>query len=83
MFVSRDWFNISRGFPVQAIMEDIALSRSLKQLAPPVCLNHRLITTSRRWERDGVVRTVVLKMWYLRAAYYIGVPTERLARQYE
>jgi rSAM/selenodomain-associated transferase 2 len=82
VFVSRDWFNISRGFPVQPLMEDIALSRSLKQLAPPVCLNHRLITSSRRWERHGVVRTV-MKMWYLRAAYYFGVPTERLARQYE
>ena len=54
LFVSRDWFTAVRGFPSQPLMEDIALSRSLKHLAPPVCMNQRLITSSRRWERHGV-----------------------------
>jgi len=82
LFVSRDWFDSVEGFPDQPLMEDIALSRSLKRLAPPVCLEQRLITSSRRWERYGVVRTMV-KMWYLRAAYYFGVPAERLVKQYD
>ena len=82
LFVSRDWFDSVEGFPNQPLMEDIALSRSLKHLAPPVCLKQRLITSSRRWERYGVVRTMV-KMWYLRAAYYFGVSAERLVKQYD
>lgn len=82
LFVSRDWFSLVQGFPSQPLMEDIALSRSLKRLAPPACMHHRLITSSRRWERHGVLRTV-LKMWYLRAAYYFGVPAESLVKQYE
>lgn len=82
LFVSRDWFCSVDGFPNQPLMEDITLSQSLKRFAPPVCLNHRLTTSSRRWERYGVVRTM-LKMWYLRAAYYLGVPAERLVKQYD
>jgi hypothetical protein len=82
LFVTRDWFYSSGGFPEQPLMEDIALSRSLKRIAPPVCLENRLITSSRRWERNGVLLTV-LKMWYLRAAYYFGVSAEKLVKQYE
>lgn len=82
LFVTRDWFYSSGGFPEQPLMEDIALSRSLKRIAPPVCLENRLITSSRRWERNGVLLTVI-KMWYLRAAYYFGVSAEKLVKQYE
>lgn len=82
LFISRDWFVSIGGFPDQPLMEDIAFSRSLKSLAPPVCLTHRLITSSRRWERYGIVRTMV-KMWCLRAAYYLGVPARHLDKQYE
>lgn len=82
LFVTRDWFASVGGFPDQPLMEDITLSRSLKCLAPPVCIRRRLITSSRRWERYGIARTVV-KMWYLRAAYYFGVPAEWLVKQYD
>ena len=81
LFISRDWFVSIGGFPDQPLMEDIAFSRSLKSLASPLCLTHRLITSSRRWERYGVVRTMI-KMWYLRAAYYFGVPARQLVKQY-
>jgi hypothetical protein len=40
-----------------------------------------LITSSRRWERDGIARTILL-MWRLRLAYFLGVDPERLARIY-
>ena len=83
MFVSRDHFSTVGGFPDQPLMEDITLSEALGNLSPPVCIaGRRLVTSSRRWERYGIVRTMV-KMWYLRAAYYFGISAEQLARQYD
>jgi rSAM/selenodomain-associated transferase 2 len=69
------------GFPEIALMEDVALSRLLKRRGRPACLRSRVRTSGRRWESRGVLRTVLL-MWRLRLLYWLGVPPERLARQY-
>lgn len=81
IFVRRDAFARVGGFPEQPLMEDIEISKRLRKLARPVCLRQRVTTSGRRWERDGVWRTIVL-MWWLRALYWIGMPAERLARMY-
>jgi len=81
IFVRRTQFEQIGGYPPVALMEDIALSRLLKHHRRPVCLRPPLITSSRRWERDGIVYTVLL-MWRLRLAYFLGVHPERLARIY-
>ena len=81
IFVRREQFEQVGGYPPIALMEDIALSRSLKRHSRPVCLHQPLITSSRRWERDGIARTILL-MWRLRLAYFLGVDPERLARIY-
>ena len=54
----------------------------LKTLSRPLCIRSRAITSARRWERDGVIRTIVL-MWRIRFAYAMGVSPERLARRYD
>lgn len=82
IFVARQLFDLCGGFPDIPLMEDVALSRTLRRHARPACLHQpRLQTSSRRWERDGVLRTVFL-MWRLRLAYALGVAPERLARLY-
>jgi len=81
MFCRRTAFDAVGGFPDQALMEDIALSRALKRLGPPACLRQRVLTSGRRWEKHGVWRTIVL-MWRLRAAYALGADPAVLARQY-
>lgn len=81
LFVRRDLFVRVGGFPDIPLMEDIALSRALKCHGPPICLRERLVTSSRRWERDGIVRTILL-MWRLRFAYWRGVSPQRLAALY-
>ena len=78
MFVRRDSFP---GFPEIALMEDIALSRILKKSGRPACLRERAVTSGRRWESRGVLRTIFL-MWRLRLLYFLGVSPERLARRY-
>jgi rSAM/selenodomain-associated transferase 2 len=78
IFVRRDAF---AGFPEIALMEDIAFSRAMKRRSRPACLRARVITSARRWEANGVVRTILL-MWRLRLLYALGIPPQRLAREY-
>jgi rSAM/selenodomain-associated transferase 2 len=81
IFVRRDSFDAVGGFPDQPLMEDIELSRRLRRHGRPACLRPPVVTSGRRWERDGVWRTILL-MWRLRLLYWLGTPAERLARAY-
>lgn len=81
MFVRREAFERVGGFPAIALMEDIALSRALKRLGPPLCLRERVATSGRRWERRGTLRTILL-MGRLRLAYFLGADPARLAERY-
>ena len=56
MFVRREVFEAVGGFPEIALMEDIALSKMLKAITPPLCLKAQATTSGRRWERHGVFR---------------------------
>jgi rSAM/selenodomain-associated transferase 2 len=81
IFVARQRFAALGGYASIPLMEDLQLCRRLKALARPCCVRPPLLTSSRRWEQQGIGRTVVL-MWCLRLAYYCGVSPEKLARQY-
>ena len=81
VFVRRNVFEELGGYPDIPLMEDIALSRALKQRGAPLCLQDKVTTSGRRWEKHGVVRTI-LAMWRLRTAYYFGASPAQLARQY-
>jgi rSAM/selenodomain-associated transferase 2 len=81
MFMTRAAFDAVGGFPVQALMEDIEMSRRLLRLSRPACLRARVLTSGRRWESRGVWRTLLL-MWRLRFAYWRGAAPERLAELY-
>ena len=78
IFVRRDAFI---GFPDLPLMEDIAFSGEMKRRSRPACLRERVVTSGRRWERGGVLSTIFL-MWRLRLLYALGVPAQRLARDY-
>ena len=82
MFVRREAFQALNGFPDIPLMEDIALSSALQSgFGSPLCLRKRVVTSSRRWEEGGILRTILL-MWKLRLVYFLGASPERLARQY-
>ena len=78
IFVLRKAF---AGFPEIALMEDVAFSKSMKRRSPPACLHAKASTSGRRWERHGVLRTIIL-MWRLRLAYFLGAAPDELARRY-
>jgi len=81
IFITRGAFERVGGFPEQALMEDIEISRRLKRLGRPACLRARVCTSGRRWEQRGVWRTIVL-MWRLRWRYWRGESPARLAEAY-
>jgi rSAM/selenodomain-associated transferase 2 len=81
IFVRRDVFERLRGFPEIELCEDLEFSRRLKRVGRVACLRARVTTSARRWNRDGIVRTVI-RMWLIRAMYLIGVPPDRLKRIY-
>jgi rSAM/selenodomain-associated transferase 2 len=81
MFATRAAFDAVGGFPDIPLMEDVALSKALRTRSRPACLRSRVVTSGRRWERRGTLRTIVL-MWRLRLAYALGADPRRLARRY-
>lgn len=81
IFLSRDAFKAVGGFPDWPLMEDIGMSRALKRLTPPAALRARVITSGRRWDANGPLRTIVF-MWWLRLRFALGAAPETLAARY-
>lgn len=81
MFVHRRLLDRVGGVPRQPLMEDIELSRRLGRLCRPLCPPIVLVTSARRWVRDGVVRTILM-MWIFRLRYWAGASPDVLARDY-
>ena len=81
IFARRSVFMQIGGYPDIPLMEDIALCRSLKRLGEIACLRSRVVTSARRWESDGVWRTI-FRMWTLKFLYLAGVSPARLKQFY-
>lgn len=81
MFVERSLFEHVGGFPEIALMEDVSLSKRLKDVARPVCFSSCVTTSGRKWIDHGVLRTVWL-MWRLRIVFALGGDPARLAQRY-
>jgi rSAM/selenodomain-associated transferase 2 len=82
IFIQRKFFESVGGFPNIDLMEDITMSKSLKKYGAPLCLWQRVVTSSRRWERNGILRTVLF-MWFLRLAFFYKTDPRRIAQFYE
>ena len=83
IFICRNIFHKISGFADIELMEDIEISKRLRKISQPVCISRgKLITSSRRWEQRGIIRTVLL-MWWLRLGYFFGLPVTTLANKYQ
>ncbi len=81
LFVDRRLFAELGGYPELPLMEDVALSKRLRKVMPVNCSALSLITSARRWQQRGVLKTILL-MWWLRLAYVVGVSPVRLRQWY-
>jgi rSAM/selenodomain-associated transferase 2 len=81
MFMTRAAFDKVGCFPPIALMEDVEMSKRLKRLGRPLRLKAHVVTSGRRWQANGVMRTILM-MWSLRLRYFFGADPEKLARAY-
>jgi len=82
IFVSSQLFKKVGAYPEIQLMEDIALSKKLNKEQTAVCFKSRVLSSSRRWQQNGVMRTVLL-MWRLRLAYFFHCDPRLLAKKYQ
>jgi rSAM/selenodomain-associated transferase 2 len=81
LFMRRETYFIVGGFPEQPIMEDVVLVRRLKKLGKVVLAPASVITSARRWQRHGLIKTTVINQLMLlgRAG---GISSQQLAPWY-
>lgn len=81
IFVTKEAFKAAGQFPEISLMEDIALSKLLNVISPPICLKAKVTSSSRRWEHNGIFQTIVL-MWVIRLLYFLGADPDVLTELY-
>jgi rSAM/selenodomain-associated transferase 2 len=81
LFVRRDAFRALGGFRDLPLMEDVEFVRRLTRAGPAFELPLPLVTSARRWRRDGWFRRSARNLAIL-TCYLAGVSPQRLARWY-
>jgi len=81
IFVKREIFESVGGYPEILLMEDIALSKRLRILSRSFQIKSPITTSARRWEENGIVKTILL-MWIFRFIYMLGVNPNLLHKIY-
>ena len=81
LFVAKMLYNDVGGMPAIELMEDIEFSKRLLKFCKPACLKSIVITSSKRWEKNGILRTILF-MWSLRLQYFFGIKPEVLVKKY-
>jgi len=81
LFVRRDRFQAVGGYPDLPLMEDVQLARNLARLARPWRSPLPLLTSARRWTREGWLARSRRNLWLL-SRYLSGGDPERMAREY-
>lgn len=82
IFINKAIYDSVQGFSNIPLMEDVDLSKKLNKISKPYCVKNKIITSSRRWEKHGIINTTLL-MWKLRFLFWLGVSAEKLALQYK
>ncbi len=81
IFMRREVFVESTGFPEVRLMEDLLLAKQLRRRSWPVLLAGPLHVHARRWQQHGILRQT-FRNWSLLTAYKLGVSPNRLAEFY-
>ncbi len=81
IFTGRRLFNRLNGYADIPLMEDIELTRRLKNISSPIRIGRPVVSSSRRWEQRGIATTILLS-WKLRCCYAVGADPHKLAGKY-
>ena len=81
IFVRSDVFQALGGYDNIPLMEDVEISKRLRVLGKADCNGPVLLTSARRWQKHGWLKTVLL-MWQLRFLYWRGVSPNVLVKKY-
>ncbi len=81
VFIRKDQFETLGGFPLLPIMEDYVFIKKAKRCGKVCTLSQKVTTSSRRWQRLGVLRTTIINQLIV-LGYTLHIPPERLASLY-
>ncbi len=81
IFLKAATFQALGGFPTLPIMEDFELVRQLKRRGRIAIASTAVITSGRRWQKLGAVRTTLTNQCVI-LAYLLGVSPDRIADWY-
>ncbi|NJR50805.1 MAG: glycosyltransferase family 2 protein [Leptolyngbyaceae cyanobacterium CSU_1_3] len=81
IFLRADTFRAIGGFPDLPIMEDFELIRQLKQRGQIAILPASVVTSSRRWQKLGVLQTTLINQSII-LAYLCGISPSQIAHWY-
>lgn len=80
-FLRKEIFEKLGGFTELPIMEDYIFARQAKKMGKVVTLPQEVITSGRRWQRLGPLRTTLINQLII-CAYHLGVSPKTLASFY-
>lgn len=82
-FMKKKFFNTIGKFKSLSIMEDVEIMERIKKAGYKICiLNDKVVTSPRRWQKNGVIRNTV-KNRFLILLYKLGIPHTTLKEIYE
>lgn len=73
IFIRTRVFNELGGYSDMPLLEDLDLARRMCRAGKVVRLPFYVITSARRWQKNGVIRTILL-MWALRLLFVLRLP---------
>lgn len=81
LFLKAETFHQFGGFPELPIMEDFEFVRRLRRQGKVAIAPASVLTSARRWEKLGVLKTTLLNQIII-AAYLLGVSPAKIVRWY-
>ena len=81
LFMKKETYIAAGGFPLQPIMEDVALVRQLKKRGKVALTSTHATTSARRWQQHGLLKTTLINQLML-IGRALGITPQKLARFY-
>lgn len=83
IFIRREFFKKIGGYKETPLMEDVELMRRIKKSGNKIWIFYdRVMTSPRRWEREGVIYCT-FRNWTLQTLYFLGVSPHKLIHFYK